>query len=90
MPNTRFFLPNAQRKSCHEKYLGLTQAAFTYRPIALSVPRGITVPVGQPGGDSNLKYFESRIGSTGLSQKRKLVDHNLGVSNVALATKALA
>ena len=33
------------------------------------VPRGITVPVGQPGGDSHLRFFESRNGSTGLSQK---------------------
>jgi len=43
------------------------------------VPRGITVPVGQPGGGSNLQFFESRNGSTGLSQK-KFVDHNLGVT----------
>ena len=42
------------------------------------VPRGITVPVGQPGGGSNLRSLESRNGSTGLPQE--FVDHNLGVT----------
>ena len=33
------------------------------------VPRGITVPVGQPRGRQQPEYFESRNGSTGLSQR---------------------
>ncbi len=53
--NARYFLPNAHRKSFLKKYLGLAQAPLIHRPIALFVPRGITVPVGQPGGGSNLK-----------------------------------
>ena len=53
--NARHFLPNAHRKSFLKKYLGLAQAPLIHRPIALFVPRGITVPVGQPGGGSNLK-----------------------------------
>jgi hypothetical protein len=47
----------------------LAQAVGATPPIATSVPRGITVPVGQPGGGSNLRSLESRTGSTGLPRK---------------------
>ena len=60
--------PTRTLETPQKKYFDDPQAALTESPIAHSVPRGITVPVGQPGGDSNLRSLESRNGSTGLSR----------------------
>ena len=51
------------------KKLGSGSSPFASAADSPLVPRGITVPVGQPGGGSNLRSLESRNGSTGLSRK---------------------
>jgi hypothetical protein len=51
-------------------------------------PGAITVPVGQPGGGSNLKL--SRV-TEWLDRPvaEKFVNHNLGVTNLKTGTKTL-
>ena len=68
----------------------LRRGSSQFPPSADSpfVPRGITVPVGQPGGGNNLQFLESRNGSTGLPQDSSWITTS-GRPCLAIGTKTL-
>ena len=57
---------HASSRGARQKSHGRCSSRFHQVADSPLVPRGITVPVGQPGGGSNLRSIESRNDSTGL------------------------